>query len=332
MRLGKNIKIFLNFLLGPLIFIWLSYSLYRQIIKQPNLENAWNTILESFNSTLVLSLVAVLLLMFFNWAIEAEKWKIAVHHVQNVSFLTAFKAVFSGVSFSVTMPNRIGEYFGRVLYMDEGKRLRVISLTILGSASQLLATLFFGLLALYLLKQTMLEKQVLNWAGWINIILYGGTITLTILTVLFFRLKWISTWFEKIPKMQRYSYLFNELEKIDATLLLRLLSLSVLRYLVFGLQYYLLYRFFGVEISWWQAFWTMAVLFLVLAMVPTIALVELGLRGEILLKLAGMFSPNLLGIGFTTVTIWFINLFVPAAIGSLLILSVKIFRGKNETV
>ena len=54
---------------------------------------------------------------------------------------------FSGVSFSVTTPNRSGEYLGRVLYMDEGNRLRVISLTILGSISQLIVTIFFCIAA-----------------------------------------------------------------------------------------------------------------------------------------------------------------------------------------
>ena len=331
MRLSKNIKIFLNYFLGPLIFAWLGYSLYRQIIRQPNLEQAWHNIVDSFSGTSVLILVGVVLLMFCNWSIEAVKWKMSVQSVQKISFLTAFRAILSGVSFSVTMPNRIGEYFGRVLYMDEGKRLRVISLTILGSTSQIIATFLFGLTGLYMLRNQLLSNHVINWSGWIDTILYGGTIALTFLTVVYFRLKWIAVWLDKLPKFQKYRYLISELEQVDATLLLRLLSLSLIRYLVFGLQYYLLYQFFNVDINWWQSFWTTAIMFLVLAMLPTIALGELGLRGEISFKLAGMFSSNLLGIGFTSVTIWFINLFVPAAIGSLLILSVKIFRSKNES-
>ena len=90
--------------------------------------------------------------MFVNWSLEALKWKISVQSVQPVSFFRSLKAIFSGVSFSVTTPNRTGEYFGRVLYMDEGNRLRVISLTILGSISQLLVTIFFGLLGLLILQ------------------------------------------------------------------------------------------------------------------------------------------------------------------------------------
>jgi hypothetical protein len=48
------------------------------------------------------------------------------------------------------------------------------------------------------------------------------------------------------------------------------------------------------------------------------------------LQLLGMFSSNQLGISLTAVSIWFINLIIPAVAGSLLILSIrKIFKNKN---
>ena len=50
------------------------------------------------------------------------------------------------------------------------------------------------------------------------------------------------------------------------------------------------------------------VIFLAMAVIPSIALVEIGLRGEVSLKLMGMFSANTLAIGLASVTIWFLNL------------------------
>ena len=79
--------------------------------------------------------------MLINWSIEALKWKISIRHIQRISFLRSFRAVLSGVSFSVNTPNRIGEYLGRVLYIEEGHRLQAISLTIVCSMSQLIITL-----------------------------------------------------------------------------------------------------------------------------------------------------------------------------------------------
>jgi uncharacterized membrane protein YbhN (UPF0104 family) len=120
MKLNRNIKIFINYFLGPLLFIWLSWSIYRQIKNQSGLEQAWQSIKESLGSIKLLNIVAVLLLMFVNWSIEAIKWKISIKKVQQVSFGKALQAVLSGVSFAVSTPNRMGEYLGRVLYMNEG--------------------------------------------------------------------------------------------------------------------------------------------------------------------------------------------------------------------
>jgi hypothetical protein len=69
-------------------------------------------------------------------------------------------------------------------------------------------------------------------------------------------------------------------------------------------------------------------MFLALAIIPTIALAELGVRGKLSIFLFGMFSTNTLGIVLTASTIWLINLVVPALAGSLFILGIKIFRNK----
>jgi len=117
MQMNKNIKIFINYFLGPLLFAWLIYSIYRQVLKQPQLEESWFRIRQSFQSYKIVYLVLGLLLIAVNWGLEAWKWMISVRTFYPVKFLQAFKAVLSGVSFSVTMPNRVGEYLGRIVYL-----------------------------------------------------------------------------------------------------------------------------------------------------------------------------------------------------------------------
>lgn len=326
----KNIKIFLNYVLGPLLFIWLSYSVYQQIKNQPHLEESWINIKASFTDTRVINFILVFILMFVNWSLEALKWKISVQNVQPVSFFRSLKAIFSGVSFSVTTPNRTGEYLGRVLYMDEGNRLRVISLTILGSISQLIITILFGVLGLMILKTEIDKTQLTVWSVWIkNAGLIIGGLGLAFLTVFYFRIGWLVKWIEKIPAIKKYIWLINELEKADTTLLLRLLSISMLRYVVFATQYFLLFRFFGVEVNWWQGFWATSIVFFIMAITPTIELFEVVKKAFVTTEIFAIFTVNTLGIGFVTTTIWFINLVVPAAIGSLLILGIKFFK-RNE--
>jgi hypothetical protein len=70
-----------------------------------------------------------------------------------------------------------------------------------------------------------------------------------------------------------------------------------------------------------------------MAVIPTFAIAELGLRGKIGLTLTGLFSTNATGIIFATAGIWLINLIIPAFAGSLLILSIKkIYKDKDEKV
>ncbi|MGB3005828.1 MAG: lysylphosphatidylglycerol synthase domain-containing protein [Chitinophagaceae bacterium] len=330
MKLNKNIKIFINYLLGPLLFIWLSWSIYNEIKNQPDIESAWLHIRQSITSPLVWNLIVVVLLMIVNWSIEAVKWKMAVKQIQQVSFSKALKAVLSGVSFSVSTPNRVGEYLGRVLYMDDGNRLKTISITIVGGISQLIITIFMGAIGLLVLSPQIESGNIVS-AVWMKVVLYGTIAVIIVLTLFYFRLSWLIKLVDRLPGSRRFAYLVKALEEFNATLLLRLLSLSLLRYLVFVVQYYLLFRLFDVDVTWWQTFWSVSVSFLVMAVIPTFAIAELGLRGKVSLIFAGLFSANKAGIIFTTAGIWFINLIIPALIGSLLILSIKkIYKRENE--
>jgi len=332
MRLNKNIKIFLNYFLGPALFLWLSYSIYNQVKHQPDLKTSWIKIKQSLQSTEIWDLAIVIFLMIINWSIEALKWKVSIQKVQPVSFFRSFSAILSGVSFSVSTPNRIGEYLGRILYIEEGNRLRVISLTIVSSISQLIITLFAGSVGLFFIRKNIETGNTMQGLDsfWLQVLQYGVIIVLLILTGIYFRLSLLINLVDKLRNNNRYSWLVGSLKDIDATLLLKLLSLSAIRYVVFVVQYFLLFRLFEVNAGWWECFWAVSVIFLVLAIIPTFAIAELGLRGNVSLKLIGLFSTNSLGISLTTATIWIINLVLPAIAGSLLILSVKIFKNRNE--
>jgi hypothetical protein len=327
----KKIRLFINYFLGPLLFCWLSYSIYQQIKAQPELEKSWLRMRDSFSGAMIWNLVAVVLLMLANWGVETIKWKLAVSKVQQVSFFTGFKAILSGVSFSVTTPNRVGEYLGRVLYMEDGNRIKAISLTIAGSISQLIVTLWMGFAGLFILKEPI-EKSGMVSSFWLDMLLYGVLAVSVILTLFYFRLSWLVKWIDRLPGSKRYAWVIEALEGFNATLLLQLLSLSALRFLIFIIQYYLLLRLFEVNVSWVQCWWAVSVSFLIMAIIPTIALfTDLGLRGQVSLKLLGLFSSNHLGIGLVSISVWFINLIIPALAGSLLILSIKrVFKQKEE--
>jgi hypothetical protein len=227
-------------------------------------------------------------------------------------------------------PNRMGEYLGRVLYMNDGNRLKTISMTVAGSISQLIITLLMGGIGLVVLKDDMETKNLIS-PLWMQMVIYGVMTVLIVLTLFYFRLSWLVRLIERLPGSSRFVYLVKTLEGLDATLLLRLLSLSLLRFAVFTVQYYLMFRLFEVNITAWQAFWTMSVSFLIMAVIPSFAIAELAQRGFVAKTIVGLYSSNVLGIITATAGIWFINLMLPAIAGSLLILGIKkLLKEKDE--
>jgi hypothetical protein len=83
-----------------------------------------------------------------------------------------------------------------------------------------------------------------------------------------------------------------------------------------------------VAIFWVDSFWIISILFLVLAVVPSFAIADLGIRGKFSTELLSVYSLNTVGILGTTFGIWIINLFVPAVVGSILILGIRFFKDK----
>src|SRR5687768_3837938 len=329
MQLNKNIKIFFNYFLGPLLLVGLAFSIYRQIQRQENIETSWLHIKNSFQSRQIWNVLLVIFLMFGNWGIEAKKWQLSVASIYPISFIKAFKAILSGVSFSVIMPNRIGEYLGRLAYMPEGNRLKSISVTLVGSISQLYVTMVFGVIGIIFLKDQLIGQSVISDIVY-RFILGGFGLAILLLTVIYFKISVIEKLFEKWLKTSPYLYLIESLRTFNVQLLLRILLLSFLRYLVFLVQYFLLFSLFDIALPFVIIASVVSVLFLVLAVIPSIALVEVGLRGEISLQLMGMFTTNVLGVGLTVASIWLINLVLPAIAGSVLFLGIKVFKRKNE--
>ena len=63
---NKSIKIFINYFLGPLLAVWLGFSIYRQIVQQPHLEASWVAVKRSFSSSRVLLFAGAVLLVVAN--------------------------------------------------------------------------------------------------------------------------------------------------------------------------------------------------------------------------------------------------------------------------
>ncbi len=276
--------------------------------------------------------ILVVLLLGVNFGVEAFKWKVLVSSVQKVSFWKAIKATLSGHALVFNSINRFGESAARSLYLDEGYRLKGMAISMIGSMSLILVNLVMGLLGMLYMRFFILdathhfEELSMFWLTGLMSVLSFGTI---LLGLMYYKLSWLIRLLEKIPLVARYRFVVENMEKLHWRFLTKILLLSMLRYLVFIVQYVLLMQVFEAGTGITDTAALVAVMLLVLSIVPSITLAELGIRGKVSLQLFGLLSTNFLGIIATTGSIWIINLIVPAVAGSVFLLGIRVFRNNK---
>ncbi|RXK59987.1 flippase-like domain-containing protein [Lacibacter luteus] len=328
-KLNRNFKIIVNYFLGPVLFVWISVSLYNQVKQQPDLPNAWLQVKQAFYGANSWMLWLGILLMPVNWGLEAYKWYLLVNKLQPFSFSKAYESVLSGLSLAMNTPNRVGEYGGRIVYLQPQNRLKGVALTLVSSVGQLLITLVCGLVALLLMrKQIQLVQLDGNHLSGIllQVFLWSVLFFIGITALFFFRMQLLAKMLQWIPWLKEKLAFATVLDYLNNKTYYSILFYSFLRFVVFALQYVLIWQALRVNLPWWEGFWSIALIFLVMAIVPSFAIADVGIRGKVAIAIIGVFSANTLAILAGSVLVWLLNLVLPALVGSLLLLSIKIFK------
>ena len=334
---STKIRKSLNYLIrGAIILITYGF-IYRQVFVGRKLHDINEAFKDAFDNGRAWLLPAiVLIMMLMNWGLESAKWRLLIAKIEKLSFRQAFMAVLTGISVSIFTPNRTGDYLGRVFILEKGNHLEGVLLTIVGSFAQLIVTLCVGLFCglsfsdLYLKESFRLHEYF--YSGMILLVpafvfsmllIYFNIGILTDIISRYTPSKW--------NKINDYAAIFK---KFSSQELRWVLLLSFLRYLVFSAQFYLLLRFFGAEIPVGQALILIPIIYLVMLVIPSVALTELGIRGSVSLFVLMMYFKAKGGAGDHTELsilaasslLWLINLILPAVLGSFFVFSLKFFR------
>jgi hypothetical protein len=247
-----------------------------------------------------------------NWGLESLKWKKLVNVFQKLDFHTAYKSVLAGVTVSILTPNRIGEFAGRVLFLKPNTRLRGVLASLAGSLAQLISTFLFGLIGIaFLLIYHQSEVPVLSIFPYPNLLLVVLVLLFFVILIAYFRIKDWGNFF----KGKKISAFLRVFKSYGQYTLFKILNLSVLRYLVFCVQFHFLILMFGAEISHTLSLMLIFTGFLVTTLIPTIAMTELTTRASVAVLLFEPFGVDALSIGIASLILWIINLAIPALIG-----------------
>ncbi len=309
-------------LLIALAALWF---IYVRVIEKENASDWWTGAGKSLRDTDHIGwFLLVLLLMFLNWSIEALKWKMIMKKLESISFFRSLEAVFSGITISFFTPNRIGEYAGRVFHLEKADRIEATLLTVLENFSQLVITLVFGAIAsiFYLQSYSVIPAYLENAIIALLIAVSVGAV------LFFFNASLLETVFRKLKLPESWKSYLKVFSLYSSTELFRVLLLAMLRYIIFSGQFYILLWIFGLDLLYSDAMILIAVTYLVMSVVPTFALTELGVRGAVATFFFSSVTENLPGVINASFSLWLINLAAPALLGIFFVFEFKFARRK----
>lgn len=313
-------------MLGPLLFVFLFYIIYKNIINQPDLPIRWKEIKSSWRNPLF---YIVFFLMFLNWGIEAIKMRYLLSRLEAITFLKSLKCVFAGCSITMLTPNRTGEFGGRILFLKEENRVKAISINIIGSLAQLIITIFLGCLSAFYFLFFAEGNHLKSFSFLTNTVLLLGVLVCLVLFCLYFRINYFLKLINKVKFVQKWTKYIEVISSYSIKDLLTVLNYSLFRYVVFILQYVIILKVMHVDIQNSISILLMMLFYFIMALAPTIGFTELPVRASFSLILFGAFSENVFGIQVATFAMWLINILIPAIIGTLIISSFRTIS-KNE--
>lgn len=258
-------------------------------------------------------------LCIVNWGLEAGKWFVISKQLGETSYADCFRGVMSGLTLSMFIPAGIGDYLGRLGYLKTDRKLEAAALVYLTGIVQFMVTLVFGLFGLfYVLRQT-LPINGFELLGFM--LLAVSVVAIGLCSLAHLGVRWSRGLRGHFLKIN------NALRAISRWDLRWLISLAILRYLVFGLQLYLLLDVFKPEVGMPIILAGITWIFLSKTILPTFNfLSDLGVR-----EFSAVFFFSLFGIGahlivIPTLVLWLVNIFLPSLLGLYFILTVRIFR------
>ena len=191
-------------------------------------------------------LIFCLLFIPLNWFLESVKWREVLKSVQKISFFDAIRSVLIGLTSGFFTPNRVGEPVGRTFILNDGNKTKGVICSLICTLSQSFATLFFVCIA------CVFAGEFASQAQEISLIRHLGIIATIVVCLLYFTLPF---WVGKLKlKSEKLQDIARAISLITYVSLLKISLYSIIRFAVYSFQYYLMLRFFAVDITVQQAF------------------------------------------------------------------------------
>ena len=297
------------------LLLWL---IYRQVTQKEDFEKQWNSFRTHFEEGNHFLLFLVLLMAPVNWMLEAAKWYKLLKKIQPTPYFKALASTLTGIAFAIVTPNKIGDFAGRILYINDKNKIRAAIATLISNLSQTIVTYSFGIAGL-------IYFNIAYPGTWQKLTLVGALLSASLLLFIYLRIDLIASWAEGKKWLRKVIISVRILKRYSRKELLQLLGISFCRFCVYNLQFLILANVFGANIPWLSGFFVSGLMFWLITVIPSIFVADLGVRGYIanLLFITTSIAANSVAILAGSYTIWLLNLILPAIVGSILIVTIR---------
>lgn len=284
--------------------------IYRKILLHDS--TTWGVMLDSIKEKSIGFIFLFLGLTVANWLFEIKKWQTITSVVKKISFFEATKQSLAALTVSLATPNRIGDYGAKVFYFEKQYRKKIVLLNFVSNAFQLLTTLLFGMVGLFLVfPKLSIELSTYKLFAVLLIFVFVAFLAYS------FRKK---EWFIKGFSLKN---VWDYFQNISFSIKIKTFFYSIFRYLIFSSLFYELLQYYGANTSFLDTIPFITSMYLVVSILPMFLILDVIVRGSIAVWLLSFLNINETVIITTVFTTWLLNFIFPAIFGSIYVLKFK---------
>ena len=256
-----------------------------------------------------LLLVVAVALLPVNIVLESIKWQTALRNTVSLPFAKALSSVLFGYTGAFITPNSVGEYPTRALLLPEGSRTQAVAMGFVGSIVQTMVVAACGFVSLFFFVQNT-DSSAIDYSK----ILVAMVLLLLLAVVFVSKIHSVGVFMQK----SRFGFvrkIGNGLYYTTVSQLVKLITVSLLKYFAFSTQFLLILVAFGLDITVIEAIVAVNVFYLFLTFTPLINIFEVAVRSSWAILIFGRYSVSSISIIAASTMFWVMNFCLPTFVG-----------------
>ncbi|RZL36878.1 MAG: hypothetical protein EOO96_06100 [Pedobacter sp.] len=297
------------------------WYIYTKLIGHKDLKEFLHLINAMPKVQIWVVLSSVVALMLANWGIEAFKWRRIIRPIEPISLKLAIESVFCGLTWAVFTPNRLGEYGGRVFFLSPKRRIIGVVAMATGNIGQLVITNVFGAIAVcfFVYRFTEIELSL-----FLAIVVISIAFCLFFI-IFFFNIRWLNGILLSMRFTRKYKKFYSILARYKKLELLKILGFCLARYIVFSIQYVILFLWLIPGINIADMLMLLFIFFFVQSSLPSLDLLDIGVRSVTAIFFFKYITQENAVVVACIASVWLINIIIPAILGSYFVFKLNFF-------